>query len=733
MFSNKEENISKKEIIVFIVLAFIFSITVRFYWYYWASGIDGFYWNNQIMINTNDGYFFASGAQKELFGMHQFNPLVPGFWDRGLVFITTILAKVLPFSLDTIILFISAFFSSFIVIPLVLLGRLYGNSWIGFFAALLGSIVWSYYNRTMIGYYDTDMFSVSILMFVFYFLVASIKRKNYYDTFWAAVVSAIYPFFYIPGQNVLYGLIIAYTIYLAIFHRRDSFFYPSLIVLYISLFPLFFIFKLILVIVSFIVLKKEFISKQYEKYIAFGVIAIFFLWSDALLRIWQKIDAYFFKHGTENQGLHFFKVMQTVREASSIPFETLANRISGHVATFLLAMVGYIVLLFKERSFWISLVLVGLGLFAITGGLRFTIYAVPFLAFSLVYLFWFMFYKIEKNIFRYLLVGVLTFFTLLPNILHVVDYKVPTVFTKKEVADLNRLKNIGSSKDFVLTWWDYGYPIWYYADKCTLIDGGKHNHDNFIVSTILSTNSQLQAARLARISVETYVKQVEWYKRYKEEGLDLSEIPEEFIFQKKGRKSFVANPGFPVADVIFQNGKKSQIDPNDFLEELKYGDVKLPKKTREIYIYLPLRMMEIFSTVKLFSSIDLKTGKKTSSPFMFYSERFKDTKDLLIFERGVALDKKSGVLLIGKQKVPIKDFFTVGFTKDGKVVKQKQSLRKNAPLSVISLSSYQSFLIVDDEMLNSLYIQMFVFDNYDKDLFEPIVISPWSKIYRVKI
>ncbi len=732
MIGNKEENIQKKEIIVFIVLAFVFSIAVRLYWYYWASGIDGFYWNGQVMINTNDGYYFASGAQKELFGMHQFNPLVPGFWDRGLVFITTILAKVLPFSLDSIILFMSAIFSSFIVVPLVLLGRLYGISWVGFFAAILASVVWSYYNRTMIGYYDTDMFSVSILMFIFYFLVASIKRKNYQDIFWAAVIGAIYPFFYVPGQNVLYGLIIAYTIYLAIFHRKDSFFYPSLILLYVSLFPLFFIFKLILVISTFIALKKEFIPKQYEKYLAFGVIAIFFLWSDALLRIWQKIDAYFFKHGTENQGLHFFKVMQTVREASSIPFETLANRISGHVATFLLAMVGYIVLLFKERSFWISLVLVGLGLFAITGGLRFTIYAVPFMAFSLVYLFWFMFYKIEKKVLKYTLVGVLTIFALIPNIIHVIEYKVPTVFTKKEVADLNRLKNVGSSKDFVLTWWDYGYPIWYYADKCTLIDGGKHNHDNFIVSKILSTSSQLQAARLARISVETYVKQVEWYKRYKEEGLDLSEIPEEFIFRKKGKKSFIANPGFPVADVIFQNGKKSQIDPNDFLEELKYGDVKLPKKTREIYVYLPLRMMEIFPTVKLFSSIDLKTGKKSSS-FIFYSERFKDTKDLLIFERGVALDKKSGVLLIGKQKVPIKEFFTVGYTKGGKVVKQKQSLRKNAPLSVIFLSSYQSFLIVDDEMLNSLYIQMFVFDNYDKELFEPVVISPWSKIYRVKI
>ena len=47
--------------------------------------------------------------------------------------------------------------------------------------------------------------------------------------------------------------------------------------------------------------------------------------------------------------------------------------------------------------------------------------------------------------------------------------------------------------------------LWYYANKNTLIDGGKHNQDNFIVSEILTTSSQLEAARLGRIAVETYV------------------------------------------------------------------------------------------------------------------------------------------------------------------------------------------------------------------------------------
>ncbi|WP_234697186.1 STT3 domain-containing protein [Nitrosophilus alvini] len=733
MFNFGYENVTKRELILLISIAYIISIIFRYYWIYWASGFPEFFWNNQIMINTNDGYFFASGVQKALFGMHEYNPLVPEWYKRGLVFVTAALSKLLPFSLETILLYMPGLISSLIVVPMILIGRLYNITWVGFMAAIFASVAWSYYNRTMFGYYDTDMFSVAVLMFIFYFLLSSIKKKDPKQAFWAALTSCIYPFLYSPGINVLYGLVVVYTIYIFIFYRKEKFFYPSITMLYASLFPLYFLFKLIILPILFILIKKELIPQKYEKYIAIGSIVIFFAWSGALVQIWQKVSAYFLKHGTETEGLHFYKVMQTIREASGIPFETLANRISGHLITFTIAMAGYLLLLFKERTFWLSIILVGLGLSAITGGLRFTIYAVPFLAFSLAYLFWVALFWIKNEILKKVLTLSFCAFALIPNIMHIVEYRVPTVFMKKEVEVLDRLKSTGSSKDFVITWWDYGYPIWFYAEKCTLIDGGKHHHDNFIVSEILSTDSQLEAARLSRIAIEKYSEQISWYKKYKEEDMDISQIPEEFLFEKKDGEKFVASYSFPVADVLFQNGKKNQLNPNEFLEELKYGDVKLPEKTREIYLYLPLRMMEIFPTIKIFSNIDLLTGKSKSDPFMYYTEYFKDTKEKTILGRGVEIDKKRGMLILGKQKVPIKAFYNIGYTKSGKIVKDVQHLRPKAPFSVIYLSSYQSFLVVDDEMLNSVYIQLFVFENYDKELFEPVILNPWTKVYKVLI
>ncbi len=57
---------------------------------------------------------------------------------------------------------------------------------------------------------------------------------------------------------------------------------------------------------------------------------------------------------------------------------------------------------------------------------------------------------------------------------------------------LDKLKKISKREDYVVSWWDYGYPLRYYSDTKTLIDGLKHKGDvNFTPSAIL-TQSQFQ-------------------------------------------------------------------------------------------------------------------------------------------------------------------------------------------------------------------------------------------------
>ena len=92
--------------------------------------------------------------------------------------LTALISKILPFNFETIILFMPAFFSSLLVIPLILIGRSIGKIEVGFISALVASIAWSYYNRTMIGYYDTDLLNIVFPTVLLWSLIWAIETKE---------------------------------------------------------------------------------------------------------------------------------------------------------------------------------------------------------------------------------------------------------------------------------------------------------------------------------------------------------------------------------------------------------------------------------------------------------------------------------------------------------------------------------------------------------------------------
>lgn len=694
-----DERIGPKYLFILMAIAYIFSIAIRMIWVEWASGIPEFFWNGQLMINTNDGYYFASGVQKELFGTLQHNPRVPDIWMTATVTLSYFAAKFLPFSLDTVILYMPAVISSIVVVPVILIGRLYGMTILGFFAALVAAIGWSYYNRTMVGYYDTDMFSAMAPMFIVYFLLGAVKTRRLEFALAASIMFAIYPYLYNSGRAMILAIGIMYLLYMLLFHRKEKGTYRLVTLAIVGTLALYLPLKLLLIGALYVAFQRGMIPDRYITYLCYVVIALFLFTGNMFDFAYNRFMSYF-SRGVEEEGLRFLQVSQTIREAGKIPFEMLAWRISGSIPGFIFALVGYLLLLWRNRSFMVTLPLMGIGIFALWGGLRFTVYAVPVAAIGAVYLLYIISTYIKQKKFQYLFMAAGTALLLYPNIRHIVDYKVPTVFNSHEVEVLDTLKSRGSDKDYVIAWWDYGYPIWYYANKNTLIDGGKHSHDNFIVSRILTTDSQLEAARLSRIAVETYV-----------------------------------SSGYRVvADTLFEGNGTNPADPEAFLRTLRLQDpLELPKKGREVYLYLPWRMNAIFPTVKLFSNIDLLSGQTKSKPLFMVTTMRENMKEMLIFSNGVALDKEKGLLLFGKKKIPIKSFITIRYAKEGGVKVEPQDMYPRSEVSLLFLKDYNRFVILNDEMLNSVYIQMFFFERYDPDLFEPVIMSPWAKVYRIRI
>ncbi|QOP40873.1 STT3 domain-containing protein [Sulfurimonas marina] len=689
--------------IFYIVLAYIFSIAMRFIWVYQFDGYEPFHFNGQFMINTNDGYLWAEGARDIVGGTYRDVDQTPV--TEAPAVLTAFFVKILPFSFESIIFYLPVFLSSLIVIPIILIAKLLKNLEMGLIAALLASIAWSYYNRTMAGYYDTDMLNIVLPMFLLWSIIWAVKTDQNIYLLLTALDILVYRWWYPQSYSLefaFFGLILVYTL---VFDRKNIFNYKLLAIMMFAMMGLDGYTRLALVLISFYIFTQEKFDK-YVYYILAAAITTFFV-TGGFNPIWVQLKGYIFKESVSvaNKGLqlHFFTVVQTIREAGQIPFETFANRISGNVIVFIVSFLGYGYLLFKHRIMLLSLPLVGLGFLAYVGGLRFTVYAVPVLAFGIAFLITELAAKMPTKKLKYLSIVAFTLAILYPNYKHIENYKIPTVFNSAEVKVLEKLNSLTSPNDYTVAWWDYGYPIRYYGDTQTLIDGAKHSGSvNFPVSFIL-TNPQDVAAKMARLDVE---------------------YTEKKLLGDKNQTRF-SNIEQMTIDYGFNN-------TNLFLSELE-KDIKLPKRTTDIYLYLPFRMINIYPTVTYFSNINLMNGLQGQHPLFYSSSNFKDSGEKLLLGKNISLNKTNLTLTLGNKTLPIRRFIKTTYTQDKKLHVESKLVNFTSNISLIFMASYNMFLIVDEATYNSTFIQLFVLENYDKELYEMVINTPSAKVFKLKI
>ncbi|ABB44751.1 Oligosaccharyl transferase, STT3 subunit [Sulfurimonas denitrificans DSM 1251] len=691
-----------KVTLLYIALAFLFSVAIRMIWFYQFVDYEPFRFNAQLMINTNDGYYWAEGARDILAGVHQDNDL--SAVDLAASQLSALFAYILPFSFESVILFMPVFLGSLIVIPIILIAKSIDNLEMGFIAALLASIAHSYYNRTMIGYYDTDMLNIVLPMFLLWSIIWAVRTNQDKYLLITAVDILIYRWWYPQSyslESAFFALILLYTL---LYERKNSYNYKLLAIMMFAMVGFEGYIRAIFVLIAFYMYKQEKYDRYVHSVLAFSIV-LFFV-SGGFNPIWEQLSGYVFKDaisvGQEGLKLHFYSVKQTIREAANIPFITFANRISGHVITFLASIIGYIYLVYKHKVMLFGLPLIGLGFLAYVGGLRFTIYAVPVLAFGVAFLISEIARFMPNRRVKVFSMSALTLLILLPNIVHIEAYRVPTVFNADEVKVLDMLRGKANREDYVVAWWDYGYPIRYYSDVKTLIDGGKHRGDvNFPVSFML-TNPQDVSAKLARLDVE-----------YSENSFE-DKNPTMFSNIEKMTKEY----GFS--------------DTNDFLLSLE-GEIELPKKTRDIYFYLPHRMLDIYPTVEIFSNLDLMNGNMKNRSFFYATKQFRQEQNILNLSQGVVVDLKEFSVNINNNKVPIKRVIQSAYDKNMKFTKEVELVNPNGELNLIFMSSYNTFLVVDEKTYNSVYIQLSVLQEYDKMLFEEVIITPHAKVYKLKI
>jgi len=374
-------------------------------------------------------------------------------------YVIYILVKITPFSLDQIIYILPAFLSSLVVVPTMLITRLFIDK--KYMVSMVGLIVgigYGYYSRTYLGYCDTDMLNLFFPMMMLYGMVLSVRDKKLYHLLIVIVSTILYMAWYHSSLVLIYAM--------------DAFF----------------------IIYMLAINYKKFI---YNKYITFSSVLV-------LLVVISQVDVnqflfhanrYIFKSKIlDNSGFYFVSPMQLIAEAKSTNLQYIAHLISGNIIIFIASFIGYVLLVVRHKEMLLALPMLVLGLLSIKAGVRFHIYAIGVMAISYVYFGYYVIsrYKL-KNTISILLVTMMFIVTVYENYRSLQYYNTKVakpVFYPEQVQALKALQKIKSNNAYAITWWDYGWPVRYYGGLKTMIDNGRHHADNYTVANILVSPSQ---------------------------------------------------------------------------------------------------------------------------------------------------------------------------------------------------------------------------------------------------
>lgn len=295
---------------------------------------------------------------------------------------------------------------------------------------------------------------------------------------------------------------------------------------------------------------------------------------------------------------------------------------------------------------------------------------------------------------------VLTCLALLPSLDYIYKFRVAPVLMKDAVAPLAELKNKADREDYVLSWWDYGYLIRYYSDVKVVADPGDRQIGIYSFLAAFSINKdQISSANMARLNVE-YIE-----RDYSENNSSLLQMQKDY----------------------------NEPDINKFLKSLGDKNFKLPQKTKEVYYYFVPRMIDILPNILKISNIDIATGEEFLAPLAYIGYNIKIGEDgvsIIVGSECTLPSADPEYLIHDGKKMPINSYYQVGEV-NGKLVKLSKQVDKNSNLYVIFLPDYQRILVLDETVFNSTFIQLFVLENYDKELFEPVYLSNSARIYKL--
>jgi len=578
-------------------------------------------------------------------------------------YLLAFIVKTFSVSLDRVLFYLPVFLSSLSVVPVILIGYAYNLVPFSFFAALIGSVTYAYYIRSFLGYYDTDALNVFFSLCVVAFMILTVEKKKKIYLVATALSLLLFYMWYHSSKLIILVLILNFALYLIIWQYRVLLQRKKLLI------------TLFFVLVGFVLLYHQEI----------GVFA-------------TRANAYIFKAKNiyltqqNNHTLIFNATLQTVGEAKALPIQKLGQYLSINNVYFYLSLVALLLFTLRFRSFLLSFSLLFLGLLSLQSGIRFSEYGVYIMAFGAVYILY-----IIRNIliiyfglgYRYAQAVFIVLFMLLlgaylQKIVHKNSYLHP-VLHAKSVELLRNLDRELNEQDYILTWWDYGWPLWYYTKANTLIDNGKHFEDNYIISKLL------------------FAKQ------------DYTAKAAKYFLQKcNGKRCYLSR-------MLFKKKSPAEIDAI-----IKQSDIKAPDKA--VYFLFHARMVKILRVIATFSNRDPQSGILNKKLRLHIVKVGGMHKGIVISQQAkIKLDLKKRRLSITGKKLPLKEIYIVN---NHKIIQLETRYTKSKFHAILFNKKY--IILCNDYVFNSFFIQAMVLNNYDKKYFTLVGQSDEIKILQLK-
>ena len=699
-----EETYSAKTLVVATILLYLFALALR------LLVIDSQTWQNYTfdgvpIIITNDGIRWASQIRDFMDGLLVPSDQSPGF--RPLVVFSGYLLKVLFFiPAGYFEFFIPAFLSSLIVVPIVLIGKELKMQTVSILAAVLVVGAKGFLSRTVVGFFDDDMLSLVLPSFVLYGIIFGLNRTSFVSLLPLFFAAIFYKWWYPQSFAVMSATVALLFLLTLAKERTNKYYYRIILVFAVAILPIAALYKVVALGLVYAVFRVD--NRLVYLGILVGGIALaassFALgFLDPIIKPWM---AYIFKTKSASVGgIYYYTSFKTIGEASNISFEFVIENIINNKILFFVGFAGFAWLVYLNRMFFLMLPLFFMGLLSVDGGARFAPYgSLPFafgLAFLVVYLVnKFVAQKIKN--YSFILVAILFGYFGVVNALQYKPRSIVSSFEATEYAALG--KNLPHTA-VIYSWWDYGAPVRFFTQRTPNIDSGLNDDRRlFVDSAVLTTSNQLFARNL--------------------------------LLENEHKKNYISYDGAPdkaqsVLEAVMKSRPTPVANPNEMLGLIASSSYQPPKVDKDVVLMLPYRMLSIFGTIKLFSELDLASGKKLQPRFYAFYSTPKDDGRVIKLDASSFIDKQQGLFVKNNSPIQIKSMHKLIRDKNGNFKCESANLYSDG-VDVLFLADDNYFVVLDDSLFNSVFIQMYFFDKYDRSLFEKVYGGNFIKVYRVK-